>query len=236
MDGAAGYELLYRLGVGSGGTGAGDDASRYENWDPELHPEVKRVNLPAEQLHYELYNLEYGKVYSFAIRALHPTDPAKNSLWYGLGGGQEWEDYMQIETKARYATPYGIDTREKTYDGFKVLLDLTWDRSNYSTEDADTIESRFRIVNGELGVTHLTLTPHSSNPTAVVPAKYEMYPITDTDRANGYIELTGLTSSCLYSIALYDELNTKAHFESDKYYKARNYRTCLLYTNDAADD
>ena len=225
VDGAAGYELLYRLGVGSGGTGAGDDASRYENWDPELHPEVKRVNLPAEQLHYELYNLEYGKVYSFAIRALHPTDPAKNSLWYGLGGGQEWEDYMQIETKARYATPYGIDTREKTYDGFKVLLDLTWDRSNYSTEDADTIESRFRIVNGELGVTHLTLTPHSSNPTAVVPAKYEMYPITDTDRANGYIELTGLTSSCLYSIALYDELNTKAHFESDKYYKARNYRT-----------
>lgn len=225
VDGASGYELLYRLGVGSGGSGAGDDAARYENWDPELHPEVKRVNIPADQLHYELYNLEYGKVYSFAIRALHPTDPAKNSLWYGLGGGQEWEDYMQIETKARYATPMGIDMREKTYDGFKVLLNLDWDRSKYSTEDADTIESRFRIVNGKLAVTHLVLKASSSNPNAVVPAKYEKYPISQEDFDNGYIQLSGLTSSSLYSVVLYDELNTTATFDSDRYLNARNYRT-----------
>lgn len=225
VEGASSYELLYKKGVGSGGTGEGDDPSRFDGWDPEVNTEVKRVVLPADQLHYELYNLEYSKIYSFAIRAIHPTDPAKNSLWYGLGGGQEWEDYMQIETKKRYATPIGLETREKDYDGFKVLLNLNWDRSKYTKQDADTIEDRFRIVNGEIGATHLLVTAHSANPTAVVPSEYVKYPITPQDKANGYIKLTGLTSSCLYTIALYDDLNTKAQFESDKSYQALNYRT-----------
>ncbi len=225
VEGAAGYELLYRLGVGSGGTGVGDDPGRYDSWDPELNPEVKRVELTADQLSYKLYNLEYSKVYSFAIRALHPTDPAKNSLWYGLGGGQEWEDYMQIETKARYATPSVIEMREKDYDGFKILLNLNWDRSKYAQQDADTIESRFRIKDGKLAATHLIVTPSSANPDAVVPAEFVKYQITDKDLENGYVKVTGLTSSSLYSVVLYDENNAAAVFDSDKYYLARNYRT-----------
>jgi len=223
VDGAAGYQLRYRLGVGSGGN---TDENRFANWDPANNPDVKQVELSADQLHYELYNLEYGKVYSFAIRALHPDGQEEHhSKWYGYGGGQEWEDYMQIECKARYHTPVGLEAREKTLDGFKVLLNLDWDPTKYDKEFADTVESRFRIVNNQLGVTHLILKAASSNPNANVPARYEMYPITDTDRNNGYVELTDLTSSSLYSVVLYDELNDKATFDSDKYYKALNYRT-----------
>ncbi len=223
VEGAAGYQLRYRLGVGSGGN---TDEDRYNNWDPANNPDVHEIELSPDQLHYEFYNLEYNKVYSFAIRALHPDGKEEHhSLWYGYGGGQEWEDYMQIQTKERYVTPYGIETREKDYDGFKVLLNLNWDRTKYSRQDADTIEDRFRIENNQLCATHLIITPSSSNPNATVPSNFAKYRISDTDRQNGFIQVTGLDRSSLYSVVLYDENNERAEFDSDKYYKALNYRT-----------
>lgn len=219
VEGAAGYEIRYAVNITSG---------LEEDWrDPSRN--VTYVTLPADQLHYEIYNLEYSTPYRFCIRALHPTDPSKNSNWYGMGDGRQWEDYMGITTDPRYATPVVVDTREKDYDAFTVLIDTNFDPSAYNSQDADTIRSRFQIDNnGRFKVTHLIVKPSPINPLAKVPAEFENYELSDDeigDDGIGQIRVTGLDSSALYLVALRDATNPKAEAEVDTYYNYATIRT-----------
>ncbi len=219
VEGAAGYEIRYAVNITSG---------LEEDWrDPARN--VTYVTLPADQLHYEIYNLEYSTPYRFCIRALHPTDPSKNSNWYGMGDGRQWEDWMGITTDPRYATPIVVDTREKDYDAFTVLIDTNFDPSAYNSQDADTIRSRFQIDNnGRFKVTHLIVKPSPINPLAKVPAEFENYELSSDeigDDGIGQIRVTGLDSSALYLVALRDATNPKAEAEVDTYYNYATIRT-----------
>lgn len=220
VEGAKEYEIRYAIGLTSGNE---------EDWQNPAR-NVTYVTVPADQLHYEIFNLEYSTDYRFCIRAIHPTDPAKNSLWYGMGGGREWEDYLGISTGDRYKVPFIVDTYDKDYDAFTVRMNLNYDRNAYEQQDADTIESRFNIVNGQFVATHLVVKPSPVNPNAEVPAKWEFYKLTSEDLTpdeTGYINIRvdGLSESSLYNVALYDETNTKATAEVDKYYNYYSQRT-----------
>jgi len=52
----------------------------------------------SEAMQLVLEHLDYQTDYRFAIRALHSLDKndPKNSLWYGYGNGQQWQDYLQL--------------------------------------------------------------------------------------------------------------------------------------------
>lgn len=220
VEGAKEYEIRYAVGLTSG---------KEEDWqDPARN--VTYVTVPADQLHYELYNLEYSTDYRFCIRAIHPTDPAKNSLWYGMGDGRQWEDYLGISTDARYTVPFVVDTYDKDYNSFTVRMNLNWDRSAYDSQDADTIESHFNIVDGKFVATHLIVTPSPINPDAAVPAEWSYHRLTTEELTPGEdgfatVRIEGLSESSLYNVALYDETNTKAAADVDRYYNYYSERT-----------
>ena len=219
VEGAKEYEIRYAIGLTSGEEADWQNPAR----------NVTYVTVPADQLHYEIYNLEYSTDYRFCIRAIHPTDPAKNSLWYGMGTGRQWEDYLGISTKERYKVPYVVDTRDKDYDAFTVYINLNWDRSKYDAQEADTIEKRFNIVNGKFAATHLVVMASPINPLAQVPQKWQRYKLTPEDLnedEDGFIKIRidGLDESTLYNVALYDE-NNPAPADVDKYYNYMSQRT-----------
>jgi hypothetical protein len=60
---------------------------------------------------------QYSTSYRFAIRALSKKDAnikgdestfAHASNWYGHGNGRQWQEYLGIDTKDRYPTPYAV--------------------------------------------------------------------------------------------------------------------------------
>lgn len=70
-----------------------------------------------DKLDLVIENLQYKTDYRFAIRALDTRDEnikgdpstfAHASNWFGHGNGRQWQEYMGIETKERYATPTAI--------------------------------------------------------------------------------------------------------------------------------
>lgn len=224
IQGAAGYEIRYatsRL-----------ISSNEEDWNNPAR-NIVHVVLPADQLEYELFNLEYQNDYSFCIRALHPDGLEEHhSKWYGMGGGRDNEDYMTITTGERYTVPFVIDTRDKDYHEFTVLMNLAYDRSAYDSQDADTIEAHFRIENGRFMATHLVVKPSPINPTASVPAEFQNYELTDADLTPGTdgdtycrVRVTGLDESSLYIVALRDDKNTLAQADVDRYYNYASIRT-----------
>ncbi|MDE6371416.1 MAG: hypothetical protein K2K92_08015, partial [Duncaniella sp.] len=88
IEGAKEYEIRYGILV--------RDESQWE--DPARQDDITKITVPADVLHLELKNLEYESDYYFSIRAIHPTDPSKNSLWYGTGDTGHSAEYMCIST------------------------------------------------------------------------------------------------------------------------------------------
>ncbi len=86
-----------------------------------------------EQLDMLIKDLQYKTDYRFAIRALSNKD--KNikgdestfehaSNWYGHGNGRQWQEYLNIQTLDRYATPYSVyvNQAETTEETMHVYL------------------------------------------------------------------------------------------------------------------
>ncbi|MDE6415976.1 MAG: fibronectin type III domain-containing protein, partial [Duncaniella sp.] len=223
VDGAAGYEVRY------GKSGNARDTDEF--WDGE---NVTKVILPPDQLSMELKDLEYnGTNYIFSIRALHPDgQEAHHSRWYGRGDGSHGQDYLIIPTGKRYATPkiLQIDQQLTGLDEFTIMVNPTWNRaSQKNSQDADTIESRFNIVNGKFQFTHIVVEPKSLG--AKVPEEYLkghlLSPAELTPDADGYIRIrvTGLDQSALYSVTLRDDSNPKATADADRIYLLEPVRT-----------
>ncbi|MDE6394686.1 MAG: hypothetical protein K2K77_05030, partial [Duncaniella sp.] len=224
IEGAKEYELRYGILV--------RDESQ---WNDESRTDIVKVTVPADQLHYELRNLEYASDYYFSIRAIHPTDPSKNSLWYGIGDTGHNHEYMCISTKKRYEVPtvVMIDSRDKDYDKLTVKMNLTWDRAAFVKEhselEAQTIEKLFNIVDGKFTPTHLVVQPNPVNPTAAVGEKWKRYQLTPEDMVEDEegmisIRVDGLEPSSLYNIALFDA-NSPAEADVDKYFNFYSMRT-----------
>lgn len=216
IEGASAYEIRYAVSLTSG---------KEEDWqNPSRN--VVNVTLPATQHEYEIPNLEYLTDYRFCIRAIHPTDPAKNSLWYGMGDGRGWEDYLSVTTGERYKVPYVIDVRDKDYTGFKVLIDLNYNSDGFTDEEKEEIERRFTIVNGQLNATTLVVKPSPINPDSKVPAEFESYDLSQVEFVDGKaeVEVTGLDENSLYLVAIRDDELTDAALV-DRYYNYGTTRT-----------
>ena len=217
IEGAAAYEIRYAVSLTSG---------KEEDWQNPAR-KVVNVTVPADQLHYEIYNLDYQTDYRFCIRAIHPTDPAKNSLWYGMGDGRGWEDYLGITTNARYTVPFVADIREADYHSFKVLIDLNWYRGDFDDEEVDIIENNFDISpEGLFNATHLVIKASTINPDANIPDSYLHYDLSQLEFVDGKAELevSGLDENTIYIAAIIDENNTDVA-EVDRYYNYSTVRT-----------
>ncbi|MBQ0075272.1 MAG: hypothetical protein KBT34_13910 [Prevotella sp.] len=80
--------------------------------------------------------------------------------------------------------------------------------SAIGSDDKDKLESYFTNFNvaadGTFGYKYLQVKPSPSNPNSTVGEKWKYYEITDADRANGYIDIDGLTANSVYVIDVID--------------------------------
>jgi len=167
-------------------------------------------------------DLQYSTSYRFAIRALSTQDQnikgdestfAHASQWFGHGNGRQWQEYLGIDTKDRYPTPFAIyvnqaETTETTMHVYlntnisQLGLDLT------DPTDQEKLESFYENFNidadGNLGYQFLRVQPSPNNPNSTVGEKWKYYKITDEDRARGYVVVDGLTANSVYVIDAID--------------------------------
>lgn len=239
VEGAGGYEIRY--GVQSGLTSGLD-----EDWsNPDRLAGTFVVG--PDVLNYIISDLNYKTTYRFAIRTLHPDyvnvdadgnieviESEKHSKWYGHGNGQQWEDYMDIETDVRYASPNVIFASDKDFHSFNIYIDLADKTSTLSKADQDTIAARFdRDANGKFVAHTVYVLPDAINPDANVPENFRQgYPIsTDELEANGgIIHVDGLDENSTYVVRIQnkDRIRVKEDgriIDVDSYYNDATIRT-----------
>ncbi len=170
---------------------------------------------------------QYSTSYRFAIRALSKKDKnikgdestfAHASNWYGHGNGRQWQEYLGVDTKDRYPTPYAVyvnqaETTEETMHVYlnstvKKAMGYAEDATITSEEDLDKLESYYENFNidenGNLGYSILTVAPSPNNPNSSVGEKWKRYQITQEDRERGYVVVDGLTANSVYVIDVID--------------------------------
>ncbi len=110
-----------------------------------------------DQLDMVIKDLQYKTDYRFAIRSLSILD--KNikgdettfehaSNWYGHGNGRQWQEYLNIQTKERYATPYSVyvNQAETTEETMHIYLNSTLMEVGLGLSQADSVALREYII------------------------------------------------------------------------------------------
>ncbi|WP_302576105.1 hypothetical protein [uncultured Duncaniella sp.] len=214
VEGAAGYEIRYAVATGVT-SGLEEDWSNPEKLSGHF-------TVGPDELSYRLDNLSYSTDYRFSIRVLHPDGKEEHhSKWYGMGNGQQWEDYMGVTTDSRYTTPNVIMTSDKDYDAFTVYIDLEYNPSIYTQAEQDTISARFQLdANNRFVAQTIILRPDAVNPDAKVP--FSEYTLTPQDIDNGSIRITGLDPNSVYVVRI---KNNNVPVDVDSYYNDVTMRT-----------
>lgn len=144
--------------------------------------------LPPNVLSLRIEDLQYKTGFRFAIQTLSTRGEAYNSKWFGYGDGAHPGDYLQLETGERYAVPEVFWVENVTKDGFRICWNLKEDTS-LSSKD------KFETENGEYVVDQITVEPSYDNPDAgSFTFNFADY------KDQGYIDVTGLTSNCVYLV------------------------------------
>lgn len=180
----------------------------------------------SEAMQLVLEHLDYQTDYRFAIRALHSLDKndPKNSLWYGYGNGQQWQDYLGLQTAARYDVPYVITNKSNVT---KTSLHLSFNpKVDRSDPKFSTYEEHFNITRNAAGeevwrTDYLTVEASLSTPDAKVPEQFKKIPLTEDILANG-IDIEGLDQNSVYLFRVWDET---IEYASDAYYNFVSART-----------
>lgn len=191
---------------------------------------IETILFAPDQTDLILKNLRYDTQYLFAIRVLSHegasvdqngnviiTDPncPKHSNWYGIGGGQEWDDYCTIKTNNRYPTPdviYPCENRTKT--SFTVMFNLKY--SEAGDNEANHFTDNFDVnADGNFTVDHMRikLDPEYVGKVEDVPLKWQNYELTDDDKKNGFINIDGLVPNTAYTI---DFINDSKIFTDER--------------------
>lgn len=86
--------------------------------------------------------------------------------------------------------------------------DILAELKNITPEDKDKLDSYYENftveADGTFGYKYLQVKPSPNNPTSSVGEKWKYYEITDADRANGYIDIDGLSPNSVYVIDVID--------------------------------
>lgn len=227
VDGCAGYEIkMSNQGLVSSGEPKDWEDPVKILWDTIVGPDVLNILIK---------DLEYSNPYRFAIRTLDPRgttydaatkkytiDPncEYHSKWYGYGNGRQWADYLGLSTEPRYDVPdvVGITNREET--SFRVTFDLSFATAGGSNQQ---LLENFEVdEDGNFVAQILTVEPSLTNPNANVPEMFRRYVLTDTDRQNGYVDVTGLDPNSTYVVNLQ---NTNNPVKVDAVYNTMAPRT-----------
>lgn len=111
-------------------------------------------------------------------------------------------DFVKLFTNYAASASELEKLSEITYDGIVEKF------AGLDPKDKDKLESYFTNFNiapdGTFGYEYLQVKPSPNNPNSTVGAKWEYYKITDADRANGYIDIDGLTANSVYVIDVID--------------------------------
>lgn len=159
---------------------------------------------------------QYATSYRFAIRVLSPkdnntTDFSHASKWYGHGNGRQWAEYLGIDTKERYATPFVVyvDNSKTTETTMRVMINRDWNvvTDGVTEDDQETYKKEFEInsATNQFVYQWLEVEPSQSNPDATLNSKWAHYKLTEEDFERGYIDIDGLQKNSVYTINVRNE-------------------------------
>ncbi|MBQ2056542.1 MAG: hypothetical protein II489_09625 [Bacteroidaceae bacterium] len=229
VNDAAGYELKAKV--------------QGTEWDRD---EVLDTILTADQYQFIHEDLQYSVGYLYAIRALasidgcdgkgkmkpeylaNPNDP-RNSKWYGYGDGSHQNDMSRddsreqtgcMTTGMRYDVPSVFWTEDVTKTTMKVYFNTLTDQSTVNSykdflDAGATTTTSGDDVNWDFD--QICVVPSADNPT--LPAIY--HDVTDAERAQGYVEFTGLESNAAYIVS---GMNNKVARYYDRQYNSTMVR------------
>lgn len=166
-------------------------------------------------------HLEYSQVYYFSIRTLSERarradgsidlDSPYHSKWFGHGSTSDWANYFGMTTNDRYDVPDVLSFSDKTETTMRVTFD-----SNVATAgagDPTLWQEHFEMEDGKFVFDQIHVMVSTANPTATFEdpnftydpsIKRYVHVLTDAEKEQGYIDLTGLTKNSAYVINAYN--------------------------------
>ncbi|MEI6948956.1 hypothetical protein V9K67_17345 [Paraflavisolibacter sp. H34] len=197
IDGAAGYHLKMKVQSGSW------DNPADILWDTIVGPEVLKIVKP---------DLQYSTKHNFAIQTLSPKGEGYHSKWYGVGDSGHNDERAEWETGERRGVPDVVSVSNVTETSMRVWFDLT-----VYNKDTTVLNPGFQYANDRFIIDQILVQPASVN--RDLPS--QTIKLTEADLANGYVDVTGLSSNALYVV---NGLNNKVARYWDRLYNTSMVR------------
>lgn len=166
-------------------------------------------------------HLEYSQAYYFSIRTLSEKarladgsidmDSPYHSKWFGHGSTSDWANYFSMTTNDRYDVPDVLSFSDKTETTMRVTFDDNVATAGYG--DANLWTEHFEMVDGKFVFDEIHVMISSTNPTATFEdpnfswnpsIKRYVHVLTDTEKEQGFIDVTGLTKNSSYVFNVYN--------------------------------
>lgn len=217
VDGASGYRLQARVGVGT--------------WDKPEEIVLDTI-LPAGTHSFLHEDLAYSTGYCYAIQALSPRGEQYNSKWYGKGDSSHQKEmsrddnvkpnnYGSLTTGDRYEVPNVFMLTSVTETSVRVLFNKEIGTGvDPTVAYKDFLEAAGKDENGNYLVLdpngtdwafdEIKIEPTGDNPE--LPAF--VHKITDADLQQGYVDFEGLVSNATYVVSGYKD-GVKRYYDSN---------------------
>lgn len=171
IEGASGYRIQMKLNSGT--------------WDAPLLDTI----VGPDVLKMTISDLQYSTLFSFAIQTLSPKGEEYNSLWYGYGQPGHNDDRCEYTMGDRDSIPDVVSVQSVTKTSMRVLFDLKVPASPVPGKD-------FEQENGYFVMDQIKVEPSMTNP----GLETKIITLTEQDKVNGYVDVTGLTSNAVYIV------------------------------------
>ena len=215
VDGASGYRLQGRVGVGT--------------WD-DPNQLVLDTILPAGTHSFLHEDLVYGAGYCYAIQALSPKGEQYNSKWYGKGDTSHQkemsrddnvrpENYGALQCGDRYEIPNLFmltnvtETEARVLFSTEIIGDPTVDYIDFLEAAGKDADGNYLMLdpNGtDWAFDEIRIEPTSENPE--LPSF--IHQLTQEEKEQGYVDFTGLVSNGLYTVSGYKH-GVKRFYDSE---------------------
>lgn len=191
VEGASGYRIKMKLQSAS--------------WDSAA---LLDTTVTPDILKLKIEDLQYTTKFNFAIQTLSPKGEDYNSLWYGVGDAGHNNERMELTTLKRDSVPnvIGYLNREKT--SIRITFNLAYNAAANHT---------FQYANGKFIMDKIRVEPSATNPGLPI----QEIVLTDADKANGYVDVTGLTPNAVYII---NGVNSNIKRYWDRFYNTKVVR------------
>lgn len=216
VDGASGYRLQARVGVGT--------------WDDPTQIVLDTI-LEAGTHSFLHEDLAYSTGYTYAIQALSPKGEQYNSKWYGKGDTSHQkemsrddnvrpENYGALQTGDRYEVPNVFVLTNVTETTVRVMINSEISGFDPTTTYYDFLEAAGKDENGnylllsEDGKTwaydEVKIEPTNDNPDLPTFSRI----VSEVEKAQGYVDFEGLTPNATYVVSGYKN-GVKRYYDSN---------------------